>query len=235
MNTILSIDWTEDIFKTDFKVEEVKYTDFDADPFPSVCQLYDKNRDGSSIFDYITTNDLSKIVVSVDYIEKAETIKSYFKNKILLRRLKGEHVSEWMKEVEILLENPLKVKTKSIRILVTLPRFYKENLILDELTSNHTSLEVGNIYTLENSYTCEFVTKVHRNSNQSNHYDFYWKTKDNNLVRVRCKPNEYSYSAWEFLSTLKKIKITGIFGHSKIQGYNFSVIIPAHHNTIELA
>lgn len=231
----VSISWNSLDFNTTPTTanEEIPYTYFEADPFPLICQMYSKSIDGHSIFEKIVNNDLSKIIVEQEYHDQASSLKSYFKHNIFLRRLKGDHVSEWMKKVEDIIEDPTKVKYESVKILVSLPKFYKENLQLDILTNNHVTVDQTNT-NFARSYNFEFVTKIHRYAKQDTHIDFYWKTDENKLLRVRTKSNEYSVSAWEALSTLTKIKMNGAFGCSRIQGYDFWVLIPSFDTKIEL-
>jgi len=151
---------------------------------------------------------------------KAEEIKKFFRNKILLRRLKNLHISDFMKDLEILLENTARVSVDKIPILVKLPVFYEESIETEKLIRDYT--DIGSDRGLyDTNEVWKFVKKIERNSKSQKANNFYFSNTKNELLRVTVPFREIGNSAWDYVSKKKKIGIKATLPKTRIQGYEF--------------
>jgi hypothetical protein len=227
--------WVDDWDVTDnSKAEKPKvYLDFNTPPLAHVIAMQEAGKPLTDIVSMISNNE-AVIAITAEHQQQADEIYSYFANKHTMRRLKGEHISEWMLAVDDLCENRKRIDKESVTILVTLPKFYKENRAVELLMRDYKSVPVDKIQIVENfNEELEFVKKIQRRAANRKHDDYYWKTKNNYLVRVRLDHTGAGSSAWECLSKIGKVRLTATYCHPmRIQGYDFYVLQP--NSTMEI-
>ena len=231
-NTVWTDEW--DVTENS-KAEKPKvYLDFITPPLALVIAMQEAGKQLSDIGPIISNKiKIDMVPITAEHQQQADEIYSYFAKKHTMRRLKGEHISEWMLAVDDLCENRKRIDKGSVKILVTLPKFYKENRAVEPLMRDYKSVPVDKIQIVENfNEELEFVKKIQRRAANRKHDDYYWKTKNNYLVRVRLDPAAGS-SAWECLSKIGKVRLTATYCHPmRIQGYDFYVLQP--NSTMEI-
>ena len=220
--------WLDEWDVTDnSKAEKPKvYLDFITPPLAIVIAMQEAGKQLSDIVSIISNNNV--ITATAEHQQQADEIYSYFAKKHTMRRLKGEHISEWMLAVDDLCENRKRIDKESVQILVTLPKFYKENRAVEPLMRDYKSVPADKIQVVENfNEELEFVKKIERRAANRRHDDYYWKTKNNYLVRVRLDLATAGSSAWECLSKIGKVRLTATHCHPmRIEGYEFYVLQP---------
>lgn len=220
-------DWETAIEAVSTTKKNPEYFEFEDDPLALTCAMLRNNKHLVDIATTLVGVATSTVAfgASIESRDRrrADAIRSYFAKKHTVRRLKNEFVSEWMNEVDELCERKTKIKKETIPIVVTLPRFYEENLTLDKLMKVYKSAPTTyTLYTLPFEEELEFVEKVHRVSKRQNHLDYYWKTKNNHLVRFRTRTPDYGETAWDAITRKKKIRVKSANGKvSRIQGYEY--------------
>lgn len=212
------------------KAEKPKvYLDFITPPLALVIAMQEAGKQLSDIGSIISNKiKIDMVPITAEHQQQADEIYSYFAKKHTMRRLKGEFISEWMLAVDDLCENRKRIDKESVKILITLPKFYKENRSVEPLMRDYKSVPVDKIQVVENfNEELEFVKKIERRAANSKHDDYYWKTKNNYLVCVRLDTNNAGSSAWECLSKVGKVKLTATYCQvRRIQGYDFYVLHP---------
>lgn len=218
---------------SDFLAEDTEksavYIEHTDDLLALVCSLLRGNVDLSKITQILMDIGISegeiKSTISLHDRQYANDIRKHFLKKHTLRRLKNEFISQWMKEVDDICNDSLRIKKECVRILVTLPRFYEQNLILESLIKSYASAPETPGFEFKGEI--EFVKKVHRKSRQENHFDYYWKTPDNHLMRFRTKSTDFGETAWDSITCARRIFVnsTNTF-RAKIAGYDFYVLSP---------
>jgi hypothetical protein len=211
------------------------YVDFDYPALAWVCSMH---RTGVECVEMVSLmnnhkNNLPGEITSDD-VQLAQDIYDYFSKKHTMRRLKGEYVSPFMLKVDDLCERKYRVSRDLLPALSTLPRIYKQNKQLESIIKNRRSVNKG---TVKSNSTVEisFVDKVDMKFPSGRKgTDYYWSTPSNYLVRIRLVDADAGKCAWEYLSTLGKLKIkSSFFTASRVKGYEFYAIQPSDITHIE--
>lgn len=227
------------------KAEKPKvYLDFNTPPLALVVSMQEAGKDTSQIFETLVGVGkaprpiLLEDAVRTEHQAKADTIYNYFAKKHTMRRLKNEHISGFMLAVDDLCDNRKRIDLEHVKVLVTLPRFYEQNRVLESIMSRHKSVE--NINTMSFSAwhgEVKFVERVHIKNSRLDEYHYYFSTPKNYLMRITVQKNNYGVSAWDTLVKLKKLHIdTEVVYTKPIRGYDFNVLEPApSHMKINIA
>jgi len=207
--------------------KEKTYTTFGYDVLAWVVHCIDTGIEYHDIYNRLKNfpvgDDLRPtpvLTLSTD-IAKAEKIRTYFKNKHMLRMLKGEHISEFMSAVDEIISSPFSLCDDHYKIIVKLPTFYEENIQTEQLYKNYNSLSTtSKAVTKKDIWT--FVTKIERNAKDAKNYTFYFKNLANNLLTVVVGKDEIGYGIWNYVA--ESNKPIGIHAHLKVhkkRGYGF--------------
>jgi len=219
--------WVDDAAKLIKGIDKPKeYLEFSTDPLALVCAMLRAGKDYYAIGNTLQGVGSRKIktdaVITEEDTEYAQRIRKHFRNKILLRRLKNINISKFMLAVDELLETPLRIEKDSVRPLMKLPDFYKEDKATESIFAAHKSLPARNVKGLDN--TLEYVGTVQRRNSRTKVDMQYWRTPNNHLVCVTFPLHDMGRSAWECFSKHGKIKINTISGGvSKVTGYDYFV------------
>ena len=209
-NALDTDDWIEeDVFSG--KKRPVEYLDFEEDSLALVCGCLRVGKDLPQTF--MTVQEAGKrrvefksAVISEDRAQ-AEQIRSYFKNRFTLRRLKNQHISPWMTKAEAVLETPKTLREDHISLLVKLPDFYRENTEREAIFKRYKTMpEPSNRYTAttELDSVVRFAGSVERNSKNQKYVTFYFSTEDDYLVAADVERSDMGYGLWRWLSSTDK-------------------------------
>ena len=173
--------------------------------------------------------------VSAEHLVQADNIYKYFANKFTMRRLKNEHISQWMLAVEELCKNRETVNKENIKVLVTLPKFYNENRELEPLMKAYKSITITSPYFVQNfDEVVTFVKKIERRASRGSFNDYYWSTENGYLVKNRIEANNIGSIAWDYLSKEGAVRMRSQFTSVvKLQGYEYFVFQPSSQTEIE--
>jgi len=202
--------------------KEKIYTTFEYDVLALVVYLIDAGVEYHDIYERLTKLSVNNVLTptSTD-IEKAEKIRTYFKNKHMLRMLKGELISEFMSAVDEIIASPFSLCNDHYKIIVKLPTFYEENIQTEQLYKNYNNLS-PNSKAVNKKDIWTFVTKIERNAKDAKNYTFYFKNLANNLLTVVVGKGEIGYGIWNYVA--ESNKPIGINAHLKVhrkRGYSF--------------
>lgn len=228
-STIFDVDWD---MVDDSKVEKPKeYLVFNTPPLALVIAMQEAGKEGHEI--YTTLTGLGKHphikadnVVNIEHQKLAAEIYDYFAKKHTLRRLKGEFVSEFMLKVDDLCENRKKIDVEHVKVLISLPRIFKQNRELERVMKGHNSapkLDAFSFPLFET--TVEFVDCLDIKDGTNNEKHYFFRTPENYLMRIIVKKHQYGVAAWDCLAKFGKLHIkTNASWANPIKGYDFNVI-----------
>ena len=236
INTVWIDEWDEIDTTTMSGDNPIKYLEYDDDPLALVCALV---RIGKQLYEMIEVlNDSFKTRIT-QYIsiknlieqqdrDRANEIYDYFNKKHTLRRIKGEWISEYMLAIEDLCNVRQKINQEHVKILVTLPRIYKQNKQLERIMKGRNSSKATSNISFAAMHTeLEFVDRVRIKQGNRDEMHYYWSTPKNYLVRFVVPYNQYGMSAWDFITSQGKIHLDSEVVHTyQIKGYNFNVLQP---------
>lgn len=236
------LDEFDDVFSDSKKKEDKPVVlEFNQNPLALTLKFL---REGKMLFDVIsilaTTPASDKSLrVSDEDLATAETIYNYFSKKHMLRRIKGDFISEWMLRVDDLCENRKTVNKDNLKVLVSLPRIYKQNLETEELIKEFKSVPIVNTkatYIDKFASELEFVKRFEfRESNSRKYVDYFWKTPNDYLVKIREEEGSVGISAWDCLARSKRIKIaTKSANVARFKGYDFRVLTPSKILSVDI-
>lgn len=149
-----------------------------------------------------------------DIREEAAAIRRFFQNKIVMRALKDEHVSKWMNAVTEMLASPTKINNEHIKIIVTLPRFYKESKATEAIFEGCTSIDPTEPFLGEFNENFEYLGTVRRESKNENELRRYFKNSKNQVLAVFLPSNSPANPMWDYL--LSKSNTVKIKSHTTI-------------------
>lgn len=196
---------------------------FDIDPLSIVLSMKDEKISGPEIFETLLDKDsknykLQKQKVSANHIKKAKEIYDFFSKKYTLRILKNEHISNYMTSLNEICEDCKNIKSSHLKILVSLPRVYDQNLSIEKILKDTISVDKKINDVISVDLNLEFLDKLF--SSYIKHYYYFWKDSNNNLFTINVSEVTGSAS-WDFLSQQKKIHVKAKGIVSKLPGYDF--------------
>lgn len=230
---IFDVDW-ETVDDSVGKKPE-KYLKFSFPPLEYVCARIRNGTELSSIGDELKLGGDTNVPLLAQDTDLSNKIYSHFKNKHTMRRLRGEYISKYMLAVDNVCENKYEILDENLPVLLTLPRFYEQNLRIEGIMKHGISIDKRKSYNLPFEKDLEFLdcVNISNKSHNSNHY--FWKTKEGTLVRAVVKAYDISNSVWRCLAKQKHIRIKSDFTNiSNIQGYDYYVYNLFHDAEIEI-
>ena len=205
------------------KVEEVKepsFIDCDIDPLIYVVEWIERGLPLTEIHSRLQQQLFEVPDFNESVVLQANNIRNFFKNTILLRRLKNEYISPFMTALEELNENVNRVNVDHIKILVKLPDFYRESTETRDLFANHTSLDSSK-NTVEVNEPWTFVKKIKRSSKQENFWRYYFSNSKKELMSINCKEFSDTEPFLNYVSSLGSVGFKGLGFVTKQPGHDF--------------
>ena len=226
--------WTDEWETISTEKRAKEYLEFNTPPLALVVAMQEAGKDGPTI--YSTLEGVGKHtrmntgnVVTAEHLQHAAEIYDYFAKKHTMRRIKGEFVSKFMLAVDDLCENRKKIDVEHVKVLVSLPRIYKQNRAQERVIKGHKSAPKNDSLewpAMEGELT--FVDKLHIKTGQNNEWHYFWRTPNNYLMRVVMKKGHYGAEAWDVLAAHGKIHLsTDVTYTYPIKGYIFNVLQPS--------
>lgn len=199
------------------KEEKLEY------PFDIMEYIVDGIEDGQSltaihekIVQFQTSEEINKRSVfsfNDNVVNKSNKIKSYFKNRMIMRRLKNRHMSAFMQGLEEILETPQAIKPSHVKIAVKLPDFYREGTETEAIFKESVSLlQKASWSEIDDTFT--FAGSVNRHSKNKNSVRHYFKNSDGNLLMIECINGSGEHRLLEFL--VNSIPSVLIRGNAKV-------------------
>lgn len=231
MNTV-TIDFDEwDVVTNNVTEKTKEYLDFNTPPLALVIAMQEAGKLSYEIYDTLVglgKNPHIRADTAIDAKHQAAAAKMYdhFAKKYTLRRIKGEYISPFMLAVDDLCQNRKRVDTESLKILLSLPKFYNQNCALERVMKGRkSSKKIDTLSFAAFHSEVEFLEKIQITRKGINEVHYYFTTPKNYLMRVVVKKSEYGESAWDALVKFGKLKIDSeVVWTFPIKGYDFNVL-----------
>ena len=210
------------------------YLEFNTPPLALVVAMQEAGKDGPEIYSTVEgvgkhTRINAENVVTVEHQQRAAEIYDYFAKKHTMRRIKSEYVSKFMLAVDDLCDTRKKIDKEHVKVLVSLPRIYKQNRALERVMKGRKSAKKMDLLPFAAFRgEVEFVERVHVKMGRTNEYQYYFSTPKNYLMRIVVKKGEYGSNAWDALVKFQKLHInTEAVYTFPVRGYDFNVLQPS--------
>lgn len=222
MTNINQIFQTVDIEWTGVESNEVKQEidlEFDFDPLAFALAAKRENLFKSDVHLLLSTatKDLSPEAINQrdaiysnmkSDLDLSGKIQKYYKNKLLMRRLKGLHFTKFQEALEQVLDNPRKIKQSQIRILLKLDDFYQEDQSVDNLFKQYATID-GDPRTCEIDDEFVFVESIDRYTKKSKIKKYFFKNSKNNLLEIASDLGTNELRLMDYLVQQPSILIQG--------------------------
>ena len=216
-------DW---LVSSEAYVEETK--DAGCDMLALVCSLYrdgKKSKDVYEAIEQMCNGDSFSATVEQSDIDLADNIRKFYRQKLMLKRLATEDISDFEKIVEWIVSNPEHLyKQSHLRPLVKLPVFYLEDSETRNIIKNHISVPEKHTDSIHCSIT--YAGCVRKSISRGEYNLYYFGTPDNHLLKVvvRVDIENTAPNLWDsILKTNKNIKIDTPVKRERIPGELFYV------------
>ena len=118
-----------------------------------------------------------------DHLDRAAMIRRYYRNRLTLLSFKQENMSQFRKDLYDFLTLPeTQVKLSFLPMMIRLPAFYLEDVIVDDLVKKHTMPSRNGPYpSSSESKTLYFVDKTYRKTKNQN-TKHYWFVDEKDML-----------------------------------------------------
>ena len=118
-----------------------------------------------------------------DHINRAAMIRRYYRNRLTLLSFKQESMSQFRKDLYDFLTLPeTQIKLSFLPMMIRLPAFYLEDVIVDNLVKTHKMPKRNEPYPSGvESKTLHFVDKTYRKTKNQN-TKHYWFVDENSML-----------------------------------------------------
>lgn len=223
-------DWDEEkVDELHSAISKKTLLEFNDDPLAIVIDLLAQNYPLYEIHAFLSSQEnnttIRAKISSEPSKEQAKKIRFYFKNRLIMRRLKNQHISDFMNSLEQIMSDDYRIYQDHISILVKLPDFYRENIETDSLFKNYISLdEASKTTTVHLEENLTFVKAIIRQAKNQNIKRLYFKNDKNNLLLHSVPTNSENIQLWDYI--IKQNKPIGFKGTVRIApqiGFDFKL------------
>lgn len=174
------------------------------DPIAMLIQVLgnDSNKWYELTYKFSEIKDLIKnkkeIAIEPFAREWSEKIRSYYKNKYFLNRLKNREVSNFQETVEEIISQGNIIKENQFAPLFKLPYFYLEDVAVEDIVKNSVSIKSKLSTLVEDDFN--FVTKIKRFGKSNDRYvRFLLQNSKKQLLSIVITENNTSFPLWNYL------------------------------------
>jgi hypothetical protein len=132
---------------------------------------------------YASGFDGLKITAPSDFqVHQAKQIRKYYRNKLTILALKSQNMSNFRVDLQELLGmEPTQLKLKFLPMMIRLPSFYKEDIVMDTLKKTTVVPALNRARHEKESRTLTFVDKIHRKTKNQD-LSWYWFVNEQNVL-----------------------------------------------------
>lgn len=206
VNMSAVFNWDEDELLTTFSDtdSEVFYS-FTEDPLLISCTLYrliNESTDDKSYKynNWSLTEHMDKILAKVTDQDRvdAEVIRSYYRSKLLVAKLRNEHFTKYRTDLlKYLTDSPKKINSKSIGMIYKLPYFYRYDMKLTEIFGSEYATVSGKSH-CEGDVVLTFIDKVNNGKKTSQVHEYWFKDDEGTRVLIEVMKHNPIMNLWDF-------------------------------------
>lgn len=211
MNMLSAQPFNKDQEISIFSIDEIESKNqnqlvrFTFDPLAFVLALIDHNYSLVTIYSIFQSESTVETAI-IDkvkcYQDHSDQIKKYYKNKLLLTRLKKSSLSKYSTRLEKILENIHELQSSDIPILLKLPDFYRQDTETESLIKKYSSVEIESSYpkpAFEHTDQYQFAGKVSRNGKKEKIIRYYFSNQKNQLMVIKIVQDTVSTKLMDYI------------------------------------
>ena len=209
---------------------EVSYN-FTVDPLLVSCtlqRLIKDSRDNDKI-DYLNwslTEHVDKIATKITDQDRifAESLTSYYKSKLLMAKLRGDHFTKFKDDLlKYLTHSPNSLTSRYVGMVYKLPYFYDYDMKLIEIFGGeYTDLGKTN-YKDRLDVALTFISKADNGQKKSRHYEYWFKDEHGTRILLEVEKYNPIRNLWEHTIQNGKMNITANFEKKRRDNLEFYV------------
>ena len=139
--------------------------------------------------DVLMGNDDDVVTPSEGHIELAQTIRKFYRDRIMMRRLSGRTTSHFQNKVYQFAtsETPNRIDVDAMGLMIKLPEFYEYDRKIDYLHENYNTKEskkAGNILLDEETRSLTLVEHTKRRTKDTKDHEFWFSDDGKRLHKV---------------------------------------------------
>lgn len=194
---------------------------FKEDPLAMVLALMAQGQEAYLIYDAMVGTSNLNLDVS-PFISKANEIRDYYRAKLITSALSGTPQTEFRKALGVIIKEE-KYTVKHIPILIRLPGFYEEDIIVEELVSNAAGASKPEYPTKPQfDEELEFVRKFDFIRRTQKAHKYVFKNNLNNLYVLSVSTsNELTTILDYVLRSKDKLTLCGTRAYNQFYGAKF--------------
>ena len=202
-------------------------------PFDVLAYVLSEKSKGSAnheICERIWNIASSASFIKIDqcFVDQAETIRKYYRNKLCMLQLKGKKLSKFRICLLELVEDPFNIDIEHLGILVRLDDFYKEDQVIEGLARSNLITDAA---AYENSLyhntilDLEYVTKLYRKTQKDDSLYYFFKDQNRQLFCGSLSPRNPCINLLEGVLSQDNVKIELSGSGTQVRGTDIGYIL----------
>ena len=216
LNNLTITSW-DNLNEIAFPDKETSYT-FTHDPLLISCTLRRMIKEAESenkmtYRNWSLVENMKSIVAAITDQDRlfAETVRSYYRSKLLVAKLRNEHFSKFRTDlIKYLEESPTKITSEFIGMVYKLPYFYEYDMQLTEIFGSEYA-EVKSSLQKKDKVTLEFIAVANNGRKRCLSHEYWFKDSKDNRILVEVARNNPMLNLWDQVIKNGKINIGAKF------------------------
>lgn len=218
VNTVWIDEFENNTYKKDHKLK------LHADPLALVIGQIENGKPLWEIGDWLRQPTTQQLLAQMDSVEKANDIKRYYRNKLMLRTLKhsGQNFTKFRQDLRDFVESedPYTIYETDIPMILKLPEFYEEDQMMDEFQKEYYM--TSEFYTMYNGITTLKPVRKHQRKTKNHNAINYWFTDHSSRVyRISVKPDNELIHLFEREFAKDLVTMDATFYPTKMRGQDY--------------
>jgi hypothetical protein len=193
---------------------------FTTDPLLVSCTLYrliKESRENNSIscLNWSLTSHMDKIAAKITDEDRtfSESLRSYYKSKLLVAKLRGDHFSDYRTTLlKYLTDSPMKITERSVGMIYRLPYFFQYDMQLIEIFGGeYTNLGSTPKYVDRTDVELSFIAKADSGQKRKRTYEFWFKDDSGIRFLLEVEKHNPIMNLWEQTIKSEKMSINAVF------------------------
>lgn len=230
--SITSNVWDELVAVPDASAEsEVSYN-FTVDPLLVSCTLYrliteSRANDKIDYLNWSLNEYADKIASKITDQDRifAETLVSYYKSKLIMAKLRGDHFTKFKTDLlQYLTDSPTRITSKFVGMIYKLPYFYQYDMHLVEIFGGEiVDLEKAPNNLEQQDINLSFISKADNGQKKARHYEYWFKDENNLRILVEVEKHNPVRKLWEHSIQTGNVSINALFEKKRRDNLEFYV------------
>ena len=197
---------------------EVSYN-FTVDPLLVSCTLQRliKDSKANDKIDYLNwslTDHVDQIASKITDQDRifAETIASYYKSKLLMAKLRGDHFTKFKDDLlKYLTHFPNSLTSHYVGMVYKLPYFYEYDMKLIEIFGGENADLSKTNYNDRSDIVLTFISKADNGQKRCRNYEYWFKDEHNTRILLEVEKYNPVRNLWEQTIQAGKLNVNTSF------------------------